>query len=151
MEKKSSQTGRLMKSIFNPRVWMDYEQIKGSTNYLIHGITSLFVLKKRSQPVETFEQAMARMGVTEEQLLKRQQSLFRLALLMLVLSMGVFAYTMMHVYYGHFHAAGASAVIFLLILVLAFRYHFWYYQLKAKKLGCSFREWLIRGLLGAKT
>lgn len=149
MAKKASQTRRLIRTIFNPKVWMDLEQVKTSTNYLANGATKLFTLKEKSVAIEDFEESMQRLGLDEKQLEKQKKSLFRLSVLMVFLSVLVFAYSMMHIYYGNFHSAAASAVIFLVVLSLAFRYHFWFYQLKVRRLGCSLKEWFLFGLLGA--
>lgn len=150
MAKQPSQTRRLMRTIFNPKVWMDLEQVKASTNYLTNGATKLFTMKEKVVPFEDFEGSMTRLGVDEEKLLSQKKSLFRLSILMIVLSIFVFSYSLMHIYYANYHSAAASVVIFLVLLSLAFRYHFWYYQLKVRRLGCGIKEWFINGLLGVK-
>ena len=150
MSKKPSQTGRLLKSIFNPKAWMDYEQVKNSTNYLTNGISKMFTLQEKVQNIETFDETIARLNMDEDQLLKQKKSLFRLAILMIFLSAFVFIYAMYLIYSGSFHAAGASLVVFLVLLSLSFRYHFWYYQLSVRRLGCGLREWFMYGLLGTE-
>ena len=150
MDKKPSQTGRLMKTVFNPRVWMDFEQLKKSTTYLTSGFSKLFKLEDKSNNTDDFNEAMVRLGLSEEKLTQQKKSLFRLSIIMVVLAFFVFVYAMYHIYFGHFHAAGATGVIFMVILTLAFRYHFWYYQLATRRLGCGVREWFTYGFLGAK-
>lgn len=148
-KKEGSQTRRLLRTIFNPKVWMDFDQVKSSTNYLTDGTKKLFTMKKRVTSTESFEDTMKRLGVDEVAIEKQKKSLFRLSVLMVVMSIGVFTYSMSLIFSGSYHSGAASSVIFLVILALAFRYHFWYYQLKVKRLGCSFKEWLMAGLLGA--
>lgn len=150
MAKERSNSSRLMKTIFNPRVWMDFEQVKNSTKYLGDGISKLFTLEPKVRNIESFEETMARLNIDEAKIISKQKSLFRLSILMLVLAFLVFFYAAMHIYLGNFHTAGASIVIFLVMLALAFRYHFWYYQLKVRQLGCTVKEWFVCGLLGAK-
>lgn len=148
MAKEGSQTRRLLRTIFNPKVWMDLDQVKSSTNYITDGTKKLFTLKQKVSSGETFEETMKRLGLDEKAILKQQKSLFRLALMMVLLSLGVFAYAMTLIYSGSFHSAAATIVIFLVILALAFRYHFWHYQLKVRRLGCGLKEWFMAGLLG---
>lgn len=150
MEKKQSQTGRLVRSIFNPKVWMDYETVRNSTFYLKDGMSKLFRLQKKNQNVESFEETIAQMGLDEEKLNSQKKALFRLSLLMVLLALLVFGYSLGHLLEQNYHAAAASFVIFLVVLAMGFRYHFWYYQLKERTLGCGIKEWFRRGLLGAK-
>ncbi len=150
MAKKDSQTGRLLKTIFNPKVWMDYEQVKNSTEYLGSGISKLFSLKGKVRSTESFEETMQRLGLDEAHIESQKKSLFRLSILMVSLAILVLAYAVDHLISGSLHSAGATIVIFFVALALAFRYHFWYYQLKARRLGCSIKEWFTCGVLGVK-
>ena len=148
MAKEKSQTRRLLRTIFNPKVWMDLDQVKHSTNYITNGTKKLFTMKEKVSVGEGFDATMKRLGIDNAGIEKQKKSLFRLSLLMVFLSFCVFSYSMTLIYSGSFHSAAASLVIFLVILALAFRYHFWYYQLKVRRLGCGLTEWFMSGLLG---
>ena len=150
MAEKKSQTGRIMRTIFNPRVWMNYEQVKDTTTYLKDGAFNLFTVPGKYRSNESFDDVMKRMGLTEEKVQSQKKALFRLSIVMLLMSFLVLGYAISHFYSGNYHTAGASTVIFFVVLALAFRYHFWYFQLKERRLGCSMKEWFHRGLLGAK-
>lgn len=150
MEKKESRTGRIFRTIFNPKAWMDYEQVKGATEYLGKGAQKLFTLQEKSRDEKPFEEVMKEQGINEAQLLKQTVSLQRLAWLMLLVAFGVFSYAMYLLALGSYHGSVASLVIFFVVLSLSFRYHYWFYQLKNRQLGCSLREWFICGLLGVK-
>jgi intracellular multiplication protein IcmV len=149
MAKEASQTRRLLRTIFNPKVWMDLDQVKNSTNYITNGTKKLFTMKDKVTSSEGFEATMKRLGLDDKAIEKQKKSLFRLALLMLVMSLCVFSYAMILLYSGSLHSALATLIISLVILALAFRYHFWYYQLKVRRLGCGLKEWFVSGLLGA--
>ena len=149
MAKEGSQTRRLLRTIFNPKVWMDLEQVKSSTNYITDGTKKLFNLEQKVTSTRTFEETIKRLGLDEKAIVKQKKSLFRLSLMMVILSLGVFAYAMILLHDGSYHSSAATVIIFLVILALAFRYHFWYYQLKVRRLGCGLKEWFMTGLLGA--
>ena len=150
MTKKQSQTGKLLRSIFNPRVWMDYDQVRDSTKYLKDGIENIYTLKEKVRGDQSFEEAIREQGIDPDHIELQKKSLLRISLFMVVISIGVFIYAALHLVNKNFHASAASFVIFLVVLSMAFRYHFWYYQLKAKRLGCTVREWFICGVCGAK-
>ncbi len=147
-KKEGSQTRRLLRTIFNPKVWMDLDQVKDSTNYILGGTKKLFTMKEKVATGEGFDVTMKRLGIDNVAIEKQKKSLFRLSLLMVFLSLCVFTYSMTLIYSGSLHSAAASLVIFLVILALAFRYHFWYYQLKVRRLGCGLTEWFMSGFLG---
>ena len=56
----------------------------------------------------------------------------------------IFVYAGYQFFYGSIKAFIVSLVVMLIALVLAFRYHFWYFQIKQRKLGCTFNEWYRR-------
>ena len=135
--------------IFNVRSWLDYDRIKSFTLYLVNGFKKMFV-PQTNEVTETFEEAIKRQNISEEELKKRQSALYRLSLLMCGAALFIFAYAIYHVFYGSFRAVLISLVVMLIALVLAFRYHFWYFQIKERKLGCTMHEWYRKGLMGEK-
>ncbi|STX29846.1 intracellular multiplication protein IcmV [Legionella beliardensis] len=156
MKKKSgSRIGNLFKTIFNVRAWSDYDRIRAFTLYLGNGIKFLFVPQKKesasNEALANFKEAMDAQNLTEADILARQRGLYRLSILMCVIAFGFFCYAMYHLFYGGIFAVIISLVLMLVALVLAFRYHFWYYQIRERKLGCTFREWYSQGFLGKKS
>ena len=113
-------------------------------------LTLLFIPQSPTQ-TETFKAAVKRLGLSEQDLVIKQQGLMRLVVLMLVLALGLLGYTVYQGIYGSILGVVVSLVLTLIALVMAFRYHFWWFQIKHRKLGCSLREWFHRGVLGEKT
>lgn len=146
---EGSRSGRLFKAFFNPRLWMNYSGLKETYDYLINGLCNLFVVRK-AKPAEPLDKVMERMSLSEDDIIVRKKAFFRLSILMLFVALLVFIYLLFHLFHGHWLAVLVSSVAILLSLALAFRYHFWYYQLKVRKLGCTFREWFRHGLLGVE-
>ncbi len=140
---------KLISSILNVREWFDWERVRSFTLYLTNGFKQLFVPQK-SVKAESFKDVTAKLDIDDENLLVKQKALLRLSLLMVVVAGLMFGYAGYQLFYGSFKAVIVSLVVTLIALTLAFRYHFWYYQIKHRKLGCTFDEWFRQGLLGEK-
>lgn len=150
MKKKSgSRTKSVLSRILNVRSWADWDRMKSFTLYLRDGIKRLFVPEKK-QADETFDAAMQRLGISEDALALKKNALFRLTIIMLSVAVLVFFYMIYQLIFGSFMAAIVSVVVVMIALVLAFRYHFWYFQIKSRKLGCTFEQWYKQGLMGEK-
>jgi len=100
------------------------------------------VIPKKATYTETFEEAMARLELTEADLVKRQKEFTQLFYFFLGLSIAIIGY-------GLYLAITSSMVTAIIAFCLsvytfsqAFRFHFWLFQIKHRKLGCSVREWL---------
>jgi intracellular multiplication protein IcmV len=140
---------KMLGSILNVRAWFDWDRVKAFTLYLINGFKRLFVPKKNVE-TESFAEATAKLDINDESLQIKQKALFRLSIIMLISAIAIFGYAGYQLIFGSFKAMIVSLVVTLIALTLAFRYHFWYYQIKQRKLGCSFDEWFKQGLLGEK-
>ena len=147
-KEKPSASRRVVRSFFNPRAWTSYDTMRDISQYLFDGFSRLFVLKKRGQ-TEELDEVMRKLSLNEKDIAERKKVFFRMTLLMGLISLLVFFYTMYHLLYANYHAVLLGSVVCFLSLALTFRYHFWYFQLRRRKLGCTFKEWLRLGLLGA--
>lgn len=139
----------ILARIFNVRAWADFDRVKSFTNYLANGFKRMFV-PQTPQKGESFKAAAARLGISEQALMGKKTALYRLSILMCITAACIFLYTLYQLIYGSYRATIISLVITLIALVLAYRYHFWYFQIKERKLGCSFDEWYKQGLRGDK-
>lgn len=157
MKKKStSRVANVLARIINIRVWFDWERMKLFTLYVGNSLRRLFMPQHNEEssdrPVltESFRTAQKELNLSDADLALRQKALLRLSLLMSFIALLIFLYSCYHFYNGALLAGFLSFIVMLLAWSLAFRYHFWYYQIKTRKLGCSFHEWFTKGLLGAK-
>lgn len=145
----------VLTSLFNVRKWSDYDRVKSFTRYLGTAIKNFFLPDKAAvddkTSEESFNKYVALHHLSEKDLEIQQKSLYRLSVWMCILALGLLGYAIYHLIFGTFRAVLVSLVVTGIALVLAFRYHFWYYQIKEKKLGCSFKEWYEQGLKGRKT
>jgi intracellular multiplication protein IcmV len=148
--KRSTRLVKIVKQIFNVRAWLDYDRLKSFTVYLVAGFQRMFIPQQRTDQGESFEAAIARLNLNAQELRAKQTALYRLSILMCTAASFIFIYAMYQLYYGGYRAVVVSLVLMLVALVLAFRYHFWYFQIKARKLGCSLSDWYRQGLKGDK-
>ena len=144
-----SRIGRVFRRVINIRSWADWERVKVFTLYLGYGVQRLIVPQKKNAS-ESFNTAMQRLNISEEQLIAKQKALYRLSMVMLVGAFLIFIYSIYHLIFGTYRAALVSLIVMMIAGVLSFRYHFWYFQISQRKLGCTFNEWFKKGLLGEK-
>lgn len=91
---------------------------------------------------ETFEAAMHRLKITEQDLKARIPENQRAFIILLSFIIVLCLYG----FYLIFHGKVAGTLVVLAVIVFsavrAFQYSFWNFQIKNRKLGCSFKEWL---------
>lgn len=129
------------KTFINLRAWADYDSFKDSNRTILDILKSLFITPA-PQREETFEQSMQRLGLSESDVLQAQRNYYIYAIIFAVIGavvilFGFYLLFFHRTFQGWLLAMAASA----LFLAQAFRYHFWYFQIKHRKLGCTFEEW----------
>ena len=144
-----SRVVRVFTSIFNVRLWIDWDRSKAYLLYVFFGIKKYFVPQSPSSE-ESFTEAKNKFELSDEMLIKQQNSLLHLSLLMLGFAFLMLIYTVYQLILGSLFSVIVSVVVMCLALTFAFRYHFWYFQVKERKLGCTLTEWFRRGLMGDK-
>ncbi|MCH9689369.1 MAG: type IVB secretion system protein IcmV [Gammaproteobacteria bacterium] len=135
--------------IFPFRFWSDADRLQGFSAYIVSIFKKMFVPQPKKAS-ESFKAAQGRLNLTDGQILEQQRALFRMSILMLLIAVGLFWYGIYQVFYGSMIGLLLTCSVILITLTLAARYHFWYFQIKVKKLGCSWKTWLHEGLLGGR-
>lgn len=130
------------KTFFNPSGWLGYNFLKAQFRITKDLLKDTFT-PATPQRKETFQQAVKRLNLTEEDIKQREQNYLLYALFLAACGIVAFIFSGYLVFYygsisGLILGLGATALFF----VYAFRYHFWYFQTKNRKLGCTFDEWL---------
>lgn len=121
--------------------WMSLGFMKETFTQLKGVVEDLFIAQKASR-TETFEQAMERLELTEDDLKQRKKEFTRLCAFFLVVAFSILVYGIFRAYHGHLIAALISLCICLYTLSQAFKFHFWLFQINHRKLGCTIDEWL---------
>jgi intracellular multiplication protein IcmV len=129
------------KTFFNPAGWIDYEGLKRQNKILYSMLRGLFV---RGEParVETFEEAKARLNLTEEDIQKTATTYRLYALIFLLLGIAIFGYAFFLLFSaGTIMGWLLGLAVSGLFSAQAFRYDFWAFQLIRRQLGATFKEW----------
>jgi intracellular multiplication protein IcmV len=131
------------KTFFNPKGWLGYDTLKESTQGFLGIMRGVFKQKPplAADQAETFNEAVARLNLTEKNIEDLKFTYFSYALLFFLMAIGILVYSgwlLMHLYIYSF-LIGLAIVVFL--LGQTFRFHFLYFQIKHRKLGCTFEEW----------
>ena len=139
---------RVVKPLVNVRAWMDTDSL--GTNAV--GIVRMFKLyfipsAVDSTQQESFSDAKQRFQLEDEAIGDMQRTFGRMALAFSIITVVACVYTGYLLFYGTWHAIIIALALSTLAAVLAFRYHFWWFQIRSRKLGCTFKEWLHNGVL----
>ena len=132
------------KTFIDPAAWFGYGTVKGITQTLWGLVRGLFVTAEPTAvaPTETYAEALQRLNLTDETAQANAKNYFIFALFFAALSFGVLVYGL---YLLLFHRSFLGFLLALAVTALlsaqAFQLHFWYFQVKHRKLGCTFDEW----------
>jgi intracellular multiplication protein IcmV len=128
------------KPAVNVKAWMGWDIIKSSSIY-VYNLGKSLVVPQKAESSESFEEALARLNLTEADLKTRQQEFMQLFVIYAAIGVAIILYCLYLFYTLSFMGGLLSLVVASLSFALAFRYHFWVFQIKQRKLGCSVQEW----------
>ena len=129
------------KTFFDPRTWADYDAFKAYNKNLWAILSGLFTSPQPGKK-ETFQEAMQRFGLKEEDIERTGRNYFIFAVGLAILGVLLFVFGFYLLLYHHaFHGWLISMAAVALCFSQAFRFHFWHFQIKFRKLGCTFEEW----------
>ena len=101
----------------------------------------ILVPTQKPEKTESFEQALARLNLTQADLKEKQKNFLRLAFTFAAVAGVILTYAVYLLFFGSFNAFMLAFIVSLIALSFAFRFHFWWFQVKKRKLGCSIKEW----------
>ncbi|MBT4963833.1 MAG: hypothetical protein HOI53_05285 [Francisellaceae bacterium] len=137
-------TGKILGVFVNIRAdqWFGFSDHKRNTKYITTRAKELFSVEQANR-TEEFEEAMRRLNISDEQLQSTDRYYSKLVYLFVTMATILLAYAFYQIFI--YKSLLSTIMVFslsLYSLVFAFRYHFWRFQLRSRKLGCSFRDWL---------
>jgi intracellular multiplication protein IcmV len=135
-------TGKAFTSVVNVRVdrWLGADYIKHTIGQTVDSAKDIFIPEKADR-VETFEESLKRLNITEEELKEKETDFIRLFAVHLLIALLIFFYSVFLFHNGNWGGGIMSLCLVTYPLSLAFRFHFWLFQIKNRKLGCSIKEW----------
>ena len=132
--------GFIGRHFLNVRRWVSYDFLKSSGQDVYRVGRQVFKAPTIEKP-ETFNEAMSRLKLSEDDLKARYDSCRNTFVVFLVFASMLALYTLYLLFHGVVMGAILALALTVLIGLHAFKYHFWMFQIKNKKLGCSFTEW----------
>jgi intracellular multiplication protein IcmV len=121
--------------------WIGYKNIKSSFSHTRYSIKSLFTIEKKKR-TESFDEAIQRLQLTEDTLQQRRREFFYLSLSFSLITSTLFAYFLYSLLNQYYIAALISFLFSIFMGLQGFRFVFWHYQIRTRRLGCSFKECL---------
>lgn len=140
---KKSVVGKFFKSFVDVKAWVSYAEIKTNAKST-YGLFARFFSNKTNKVIykETFEEAVLRLNLTEEQINTRKKIFLYSALIYLFLALALIAYVLYLTIHSHLLLATFTLILTAFIVVLAYREHLWYLQMAKRRLNCNFAEWM---------
>jgi len=129
------------KTYFSPTTWVGLDEIKRYHRSIMSILKTSFAPAHPTR-VETFEEAIKRQHLSEEDL-KKTAARYHFYTISFVICA---AFSFIASFFYLFHHRTFSGfllcwVVIALFLAQGFRYSFWRFQIIHRKLGCTFKEW----------
>ena len=134
----------------SPKKWIGYNTLKSDTVTLSKIFKSVFKRSKKTERKETFEQAVKRLNLTEEDIQKRIKSAKELVMIFLGFGGLLIFYTIYQWVMGRFVSGFICLILSSLVFAYAFREHFNIFQMRKRRLGCTYSEWFNSTFKGSK-
>lgn len=142
-----SRSKKVIKKHANVKYFVSYDEHKNTWSMLQGRILDLFRLPDADRS-ETFEEAVERLQLTKMDILRQQNRFLAFSLLFFALGALMLLYIAWLLSDGDFVEALLGVCVSGILFVNGFRYHFWYFQIKHRKLGCTFKEWMNSSVQG---
>lgn len=135
----------------SPKKWIGFNQLKSDSRTMGKIFKGVFGRsKKGAERNETFEDAVKRYHLTEEDIQKRIRSSKELVIIFLGFAVVLAAYTVYQWTASHFIDGFICLILVILTSAYGFREHFNMFQMRQRRLGCTYAEWFNSTFKGSK-
>lgn len=129
------------KTFVNPTGWLGYDMLKEQTSTILSFLKA-GVAPSKTGRTETFDEAIARLEIDPKDLKQTANTYLVYSAVFLGVAILDFFYGFYLLFYhGAFLGFVVAGSLLGLLLVQSFKYSFWSYQIKQRRLGCTFKEW----------
>ena len=129
------------KTFINPSAWLGIPEIKDHTRTIWQLVRGLFVAPQAVYN-ETFEEALVRMKLTEEDIKNQAESFFIYSVVFATLCVVSFVFAFYLLFVDRsFSGCLLGMAVTALFGAQAVRYNFWVFQIQQRRLGCTLEEW----------
>lgn len=132
-----------IKSTVDVPNWMGWNTITEQGSFIKSAVKDLLAVNpKEAPPPEEFSEALERLNLSEQDLAERAKQRLVMTYIYMIGAIGIFLYGIVHFSDSSLIGGIIALLVTMFCLIQAFSHHFWYFQIKTRKLGCTFREWL---------
>src|SRR5579883_3671419 len=122
------------KTFFNPSAWLDVDSLSANSKNAWGIFKGLFTPATVGEQ-ETFDEAMRRRDISEEEVKQLEQNYFAYAFFFATLGVILIIYGFYLLFHHNtFHGWILALAASTLFFAQAFRFHFWHFQIKHRKL-----------------
>jgi intracellular multiplication protein IcmV len=129
-------------SLTNVREFVNFNELKNDARVIKTAITDVFKPADTRQKIdETFEEAMQRLNLTENDIQKQAKfflyySVFYMAFALAFIIYAVYLFLLLKIL-----ASVTTLVLGIFLATYALKENFMYMQIKKRKLNCTFKDW----------
>ena len=132
---------KLVKTFLDVPRWVGVNEIV-TVGKTVKDLGKRLVTPQQAERQETYEQAVKRLNLSQEDIDKRCRY-WRMTSYVYLFSALCFLGYSIHLFLLEHYASSLTTLVFIAVLLaFAFREHFWYTQMKRRRLGFTFQEWL---------
>lgn len=140
MARKARRLG-LFRQMVNVSGWMNLKGLRDTSENIVE--TFKDIKNVRIPPKqETFEEAMQRLALDENAIKNRMRQCFYAAWLYFTIALLLLIYAGYLLISHRFFGTMVALILATITITLAYREGFWYFQMKVRKLGCTFVEFI---------
>ena len=133
----------------NVKEWVGYSQLKENTSILGRLFKGVFKRPKSEAIVESFDEAVQRLDLSEDDLKQRMKTAKQVVLFCGSAAVLIFFYMFYIFSQGQFLSGLICLMLTVLMSLYTIREHFNLYQMRQRRLGCSFEEY-VSSLVGKR-
>jgi len=141
-----------LSKVLSPTQWLGMDSIKQNGKLIGDIAKGAFRIDKKQSQVsgKSFEECLRHYGVTEEGLKKRMENALQVVWFCLILAGILLPYSIYLIFTAKVLAGVVALILMFVMLSYAFREHFQYFQMKERRLGCTFKDWFNATFKGAR-
>lgn len=128
------------RTFFDPVSWIGAQTLRVHHQALWTALKNIFVPTKPVR-VETFEQAMQRLNLTEDNIQTSAKRYHYIAIVFFGLGLLVFFHAFYLLFKGEWLSFFLGIAATSLFWAYSFKYDFWSLQMKRRQLGLTFSDW----------
>jgi len=125
----------------NVKGWSSWITVKDNAKTITGILKDVKTEAEKPVVKATFAETVKKFGLSESDLNARMKSYFRVAVLCAILGLAAFCWTIFLLSKLMFLSSLMALSLSALMFAYAFREHFYYFQIKQKRLDCTFSEW----------